>query len=141
MWRELLPAAQHVYVDTCEGHRGERAVAEFVALVNDRRFVVLDLLLGHDLELRRPFLATSFGSGVRICSALPPMSVDALGLDYYAHSEWYFTRAGGTAPTPFPQRLSALILEDAERYGCRTGTGSTHRPPGHRCRRGSTPGR
>lgn len=44
------------------------------------------------------------------------MSVDVLGLDYYPHSEWYFTRAGGTAPSPFPQGLCTLILEYAERY-------------------------
>lgn len=116
MWRELLPAAQHVYVDTCEGHGGEPAVAEFVALVNDRRFVVLDLLLGHDLDLRRPFLADLVRVGGEDLLGLPPMSVDVLGLDYYPHPEWYFTRAGGTVPSPFPQGLCTLILEHAERY-------------------------
>src|SRR5215217_6013132 len=56
IWAELLPAAAHVWVDTAEHHVGVGGQAGYAELANDRRHVVLDLLLGHDLDPGRPFL-------------------------------------------------------------------------------------
>jgi hypothetical protein len=48
-WSELLPDAEHVWVDTCEHHAGTPGgPADHAALANDRRHVVLDLALHHD---------------------------------------------------------------------------------------------
>jgi len=55
-WRELLPDAHHVWVDTAEHHDGNGPGVAAAEVANDRRHVVLDLVLGHDLDLERPFL-------------------------------------------------------------------------------------
>ena len=62
-WAELLPDARHVWVDTAEHHAGSRAAADYVELANDRRHIVLDLMLGHDLDPARPFLRRVVGAG------------------------------------------------------------------------------
>jgi beta-glucosidase/6-phospho-beta-glucosidase/beta-galactosidase len=136
--RALLPDARHVYVDTCEGHRSlEPAADGFTAMANDRRFFVVDLLLGRPLERDRPFVAEV--AATRLGPELlgtEPGHLDVLGLDYYAHSEWAFKRratplaAGGrherhhqdstfegVTPSPVPQGLAELARQYGARYG------------------------
>jgi len=116
-WAELLPQARHVWVDTAEHHAGSPASAEYVALANDRRHLFLDLMLGHDLDPSRPFLAEFLRAGGGPLTELTPLRVDVLGLDYYCHSEWYYDETGARAPSPHPVGFAAVAQHYADRYG------------------------
>jgi len=118
MYRDLLPTARHVYVDTCERHSGQPGQPDrYATLANDRRWFVLDALLGRHRDPQRPFVMQVLDAGGEDLLDLEPMSIDVLGLDYYAHCQWHFTDEGGVIPTPQPPPLAALIVEYAERYG------------------------
>ena len=138
MYRDLLPEARHVYVDTCEGHSAMEPAAEtYAALANDRRFFALDALLGRLEGEHRPFVREVVAAGAEDLLEMAPGHVDVLGLDYYAHSEWSFVADPGYAPavpaghevhgeagavrgiTPSaqPVGLAALALEYWQRYG------------------------
>jgi len=122
LYAELLPAARHVYVDTCEGHGAlDPSGEEFAALANDRRFIALDLLLGRAGDEERPFVRAVLEAGGEDLLTMAPGRVDDLGLDYYAHSEWAFTTEGGTprgvTPAPAPAGLAALVREYHEHWG------------------------
>ncbi|HUQ40799.1 MAG TPA: family 1 glycosylhydrolase [Acidimicrobiales bacterium] len=117
--REMLPRARHVYVDACERHAAASPEAEaFTAMVNDRRFFVLDAFLGRAGDTERPFVALVAEAGGEDLLSIEPGDIDVLGLDYYAHTQWEFTDAAGTGhnhssrPTP----LSELLAEYASRY-------------------------
>ena len=116
-WRELLPHAHHVWVDTAEHHTGSGSGAEYAALANDRRHAVLDLVLGHDLDRERPFLSTLLRDGGESLLELPPIRIDVLGLDYYCHSEWFYDESGSHSPSPHPVGLAAVTEHYAARYG------------------------
>ena len=122
MVAELLPAATHVWVDTCEDHQGTAGdAAEYARVCNDRRTIVLDLVLGHDLDVdRRPFLnqVVRQGGGRLLdrLAELGPGLVDVIGLDYYPHSEWWYDAAGGHAPSPKPRGFASLARSYADRY-------------------------
>ncbi len=125
--RELLPGARHVWVDSCEGHTAiDEAGAAFAATCNDRRFIAIDLMLGRAGDRDRPFVAELVGAGGADLLELEPGHVDVLGLDYYAHHEWCYGRAGslrvidgpgrphdqalqGVTPAPNAQGLAALV--------------------------------
>ena len=115
-WRELLPNAHHVWVDTAERHAGAGPGSAHAVLANDRRHVVLDLVLGRDLDTDRPFLGRLVeGDGARLLD-LPTLQVDVLGLDYYSHSEWFYDERGSHAPSPHPVGLAAVVQEYFDRY-------------------------
>jgi beta-glucosidase/6-phospho-beta-glucosidase/beta-galactosidase len=116
-WRELLPAAHHVWVDTAEHHTGTGPGAAHAELCNDRRHVVLDLALSHDLDPRRPFLRQLVADDGEALLELAPVQVDVLGLDYYSHSEWFYDEEGSHAPSPCPVGLAAVAEHYAGRYG------------------------
>jgi beta-glucosidase/6-phospho-beta-glucosidase/beta-galactosidase len=86
LFRDLLPDARHVWVDTCEGHTPlDAASAPYAELCNDRRFFVLDLFLGRvDRAERRPFVEALLAAGGEDLLQIEPGSIDVLGLDYYA---------------------------------------------------------
>jgi glycosyltransferase involved in cell wall biosynthesis/beta-glucosidase/6-phospho-beta-glucosidase/beta-galactosidase len=115
-WRELLPHAHHVWVDTAERHSGAGPGKEHAKLANDRRHVVLDLVLGHDLDTERPFLGRLVQDEGASLLELPPLTVDVLGLDYYSHSEWFYDEGGSHAPSPCPAGLAAVVQEYSDRY-------------------------
>ena len=118
MYRDLLPQARHVWVDTCERHTGEgRHGREYAAFANDRRFSVLDLFLGNGIDRESRFLQPALEAGVEPLLDMAGGHVDVLGLDYYAHCQWHFTDEGGSVPTPHPVPLATQILEYWERYG------------------------
>jgi beta-glucosidase/6-phospho-beta-glucosidase/beta-galactosidase len=118
VWSELLPDAKHVWVDTCEHHTGSPGgPAAYAALANDRRYVVLDLALGHDLDPRRPFLQQFLHAGGDALAGLAPVRVDMLGLDYYCHSEWWYDENGSHSPSPRPLGFAALAEQYSTRYG------------------------
>lgn len=117
MYADLLPAAEHVYVDTCERHSCAPGAEDYTDLANDRRFFLLDLLLGRDLDRRRPFVAEVVAAGgERVLEETEPGHIDVLGLDYYAHSQWHFLPASAVCPSPVPVSLAELIVEYYERY-------------------------
>ena len=120
-YRSLLPAARHVYVDTCERHGAATpAAAHRADYANDRRFFLLDLFLGRAeaQDRSRPFVAATVEAGGDRLLDMEPGHVDVLGLDYYAHSQWlWLDDAGrGLTPSPQPSTLSSLITEYWERY-------------------------
>ncbi|MFH5824179.1 family 1 glycosylhydrolase [Georgenia sp. AZ-5] len=116
-WRDLLPGAHHVWVDTAEHHTGVGPGLDHAILCNDRRHVVLDLALGHDLDPERPYLRQLLQAGGEPLLALPPVQVDVLGLDYYSHSEWYYDEVSGHAPSPHPVGFAAVAEVYGRRYG------------------------
>jgi beta-glucosidase/6-phospho-beta-glucosidase/beta-galactosidase len=119
LYAEILPEARHLWVDTCEHHSADPAVGpamRHAVLCNDRRFVVLDLMLGRCETAGRPFAEQLVGAAGPHLLALPPGRVDVLGLDYYAHSEWFYDRNGGVAPPPRPRGLASLAIEYWNRY-------------------------
>jgi beta-glucosidase/6-phospho-beta-glucosidase/beta-galactosidase len=136
MYRELLPRARHVYVDTCEGHSATDPTGEaYAGMANDRRFFVVDLMLGRLDGAGRPFVRDVAEAGGEALLALEPGHVDVLGLDYYAHSEWSFSshageeaaRSGheahgdegalvGVTPSVAPVGIGSLAIEYARRY-------------------------
>jgi len=118
--KSQLPAAEHMWCDTCEHHTGgDRSGRAYAAYANDRRFFVLDALVGRfdaDRSERRPFVDEVIARGGGDLLELEPGNVDVVGLDYYAHCQWHFEMGGGTAPTPRPRPLADLITEYADRY-------------------------
>ncbi len=117
-WSDLLPDAAHVWVDTCEHHVGTAGAPErYAATANDRRHVVLDLALGHDLDPGRPFLRELLAAGGEPLLHLDPVRVDRLGLDYYCHSEWFYDERGSHSPSPHPVGFAELAEQYGKRYG------------------------
>ena len=117
-WSELLPDAEHVWVDTCEHHAGTPGgPAAYAALANDRRHVVLDLAMQRSIDPERPFLRKLLAAGAEPLLDLAPVRVDRLGLDYYCHSEWWYDEDGSHAPSPHPLGFAALAEQYADRYG------------------------
>ena len=116
-YRELLPNARHVWVDTCEHHTGSDASGQAYAdMANDRRFLAIDAFLGrpYDAGSELGRLLSEVG-GQRLLD-LEPGSIDVLGLDYYAHCQWNFSVDGGTAPSPTPIPFADLISQYFDRY-------------------------
>ncbi|MCA1846066.1 MAG: hypothetical protein LC792_23310, partial [Actinobacteria bacterium] len=128
MYREVLPNARHLYVETCEradaaGPQGEAAAS----YANDRRFFLTDLFVGRRIDSRRPFVADVVSAGGRGLLDMEPGRIDVLGLDYYAHSQWqYGGRAGAAGNSPNPTPLSELIVEYWERYRLPCALGETN---------------
>jgi beta-glucosidase/6-phospho-beta-glucosidase/beta-galactosidase len=118
LYRDLLPRARHVWVDTCEHHTGSDPSGKaYAAMANDRRFLVLDAFLGRGYDVESPLGIELAAAGGERLLRIGGGSVDVLGLDYYAHCQWDFSLAGGTAPTPTPVLLAELICQYWDRYG------------------------
>jgi beta-glucosidase/6-phospho-beta-glucosidase/beta-galactosidase len=119
IYTELLPAARHVHVDAAEHHTGDGASGvRYAEYANDRRFFVLDALLGRVGDPDdRPFVADVVAAGGSDLLELQPVHVDVLGLDYYAHCQWHFGPRHGIAPTPSPPPFADVIEEYWSRYG------------------------
>jgi len=120
IYRDLLPRAEHVYVDTCE-HHGSDQSSHGVAhsqMANGRRFFVLDALLGQADE-QDEFARQVLEHGGASLFELPPLTIDVLGLDYYAHGEWWYSGEGGMTPSPEPLGLAGVAAHYGDRYDAR----------------------
>ena len=120
LYRELLPGARHVWVDTCENHTAAAnpAARAFARMANDRRFFVLDRFLGRPPAGNDAFVPEALAAGAAPLLEMAPGTVDVLGLDYYAHCQWHFTgHAEGVMPTPEPLSLADQIELYWRRYG------------------------
>ncbi|HUR23204.1 MAG TPA: family 1 glycosylhydrolase [Acidimicrobiales bacterium] len=127
--RELLPTARHFYVDTCErATAATPAAAGHVAMVNDRRFFLLDLFLGRPIDHDRPFVTSVLVAGAEHLLHLEAGHVDVLGLDYYAHNQWQYLDGEGQGLTssPDPGTLADLIEEYWDRYRLPCALGETN---------------
>jgi beta-glucosidase/6-phospho-beta-glucosidase/beta-galactosidase len=117
MYKAMLPDARHVCVEVCEGHTGNGLRGQAMAdLANDRRFFILDLMLGREIEPARPFVRELLEAGGEDLLHLPAGHLDVLGLDYYAHNEWHFTDGPGLRPSPKPFGIAELARQYYERY-------------------------
>jgi beta-glucosidase/6-phospho-beta-glucosidase/beta-galactosidase len=128
-YRDLLPGARHLYVEPCERAAAAVPAAEpFVELANDRRFFVLDLFLGREMDPARPFVAQVLAAGGERLLELEPGTVDVLGLDYYAHNQWWYQDGTGRGvnPSPDPGSLSDLVQEYWRRYRLPCALGETN---------------
>jgi beta-glucosidase/6-phospho-beta-glucosidase/beta-galactosidase len=115
--RELLPSAAHVYVDTCEHHSsdGSPGPAHHAEMANGRRFFVLDALLGR-ADPETIFGRGALEAGGDVLFEVPPIDIDVLGLDYYAHGEWWYSPTRNLSPSPEPLGLAAVAAQYADRY-------------------------
>ena len=104
--RAILPAAQHVWTDSCEGHAGLDPAGEaFAAYCDDRRFFAIDAMLGRAGDRDRPFVAAVCAAGGEDLLELEPGRVDVVALDYYVHHEWCYRGRGGHPPLEIAARL------------------------------------
>lgn len=118
MYRDLLPEARHVYVDTCEHHyAGDAAAIRYTEMANDRRFFVLDMFLG-TTKADSHFLPLVLEAGGEGLFETEAGHIDVLGLDYYPHCQWEFHGhgKGGLVPASTPIPLAAQIVEYWDRY-------------------------
>lgn len=98
-YAELLPDAEHVWTDSCEGHAALDADAEaYAELCDDRRFFAIDAFLGRATDRDRPFVRAVIEAGGADLLELEPGHVDVVGLDYYAHHEWCYRARTGPVP-------------------------------------------
>jgi hypothetical protein len=105
-------------VETAERHSAaNRWARKFAAMANDRRFFLLDLFLGRELDPRRPFVREVAKVGADDLLAMEPGHIDVLGLDYYAHNQWqWYAPDRGTPHSSNPGTLASLFGEYWERY-------------------------
>ena len=104
-YRELLPDAQHLWTDSCEGHAALDGHAEsFAAYCDDRRFFAIDAFLGRAGDRDRPFVQAVVRAGGEDLLELEPGHLDVVGLDYYAHHEWSYRRRRGVVPFEIARR-------------------------------------
>jgi beta-glucosidase/6-phospho-beta-glucosidase/beta-galactosidase len=117
--RRAWPEARHVWVDACERHSGDgTSGGSYAALANDRRFFVIDAILGRlDDGFSRPFVRDVLRHHGASLLRLEPGHIDVVGLDFYAHNQWHFGADRGVSHTPHPTPFDELIAEYAARYG------------------------
>ncbi len=118
---EVVPDVRFIHVETCEHHKALDVDAEpFVRLLNERRFLMHDLILGkvdetHALYL---YLAAHGLDAESMCWFQEhPARIDVLGLDYYSHSEYQFHREGSVVPSRDPKGLAGVARDYIHRYG------------------------
>ncbi len=116
-----------VHVDTAEHHRAtDSGTSEWVEFANERRFLILDLVLGRvrvDHRLYEYLISKGASEEALRWFQDHPETIDLLGLDYYLHSEmeWFWSREKlATDIHPFnenPRGFAAVAGDYVERYG------------------------
>ena len=116
-----------VHVDTAEHHFAtDNGSSEWVEFANERRFLILDLVLGRvTLTIRLyEYLRTNGASDQELRWFQDhPETIDLLGLDYYLHSEmeWFWsTEKMANDIHPFnenPRGFASVAGDYVRRYG------------------------
>jgi len=104
--KELNSEIKFVHVDTCEYHQAlDEISVPFVRFLNERRFLILDLLLGRvdtSYVLWWYLEANGFSNTDLKWFKTHKANVDFLGLDYYSHSEHQYHQNGSFIPALKP---------------------------------------
>src|SRR5436305_7484153 len=115
----LVEGFELVHVDSCEEHRAAHpAGRETASFMNEKRFLVLDLLAGR-LDRGHPlhgYLAPHVAPEELAWFREHPTAIDELGLDYYPHSEWLWGEGGAIVPHPSPRGFAAVAQGYLARY-------------------------
>jgi len=122
MLDEILGRAEFLHVDSCERHHGlDEASLAHAWFENERRFLVVDLILGKvdaDHPLRGYLLEHGASADALDGFLERPTRIDILGLDYYSHSELAWRDGGAVRALVHPvQGFAATALEYVKRYG------------------------
>ena len=115
-----IPHVTLVHVDAAEKHRALDVPSQWHAWwCNERRFVVLDLILGRieHTHVLYPYL-TQHGMTADDLQWFQqhPARIDILGLDYYAHGELEWNTRGRVWPNQQPEGFAAVALDYVDRY-------------------------
>ncbi len=119
--RAVQPAARFIHVDTAEAHGASDAAAEELAwFLNQRRFLIHDLILGrvdraHPLYDRLAGYASVGEPDLRWFRE-HAARIDVLGLDYYPHCEHQFHQGGSVCPSLAPLGFAAIARQYWRRY-------------------------
>ncbi len=121
MLRAMVPGARFVHVDSCERHLAlDEASLSFALFENERRFLVLDLILGlvDEAHPLRSYLTSNGAHEVDLAWFVAnPVTIDVLGLDYYSHSELAWRDGGAERAWTHPvQGFAATAMEYVRRY-------------------------
>ena len=121
MLSELVSGARFVHVDSCERHYGlDEASLAHAWFENERRFLVLDLILGLVDEhhpLRDYLVRHGVGAQALDWFGEHAARIDVLGLDYYSHSELAWRRGGAEREMSHPvQGFATTAMEYVRRY-------------------------
>lgn len=120
--QRVQPAARFIHVDTAEHHAALDATSEgFVRFVNQRRFLLHDLVLGR-VDATHPLYGllrerAGFDERDAAWFAAHAARIDVLGLDYYPHCEYQFHRDGSVCPSQMLRGFAAIARQYATRYG------------------------
>lgn len=116
-----VPDVRLVHVETCEHHSARDPESEkFARFLNERRFVMHDLLLGrvgHGHALYDYLAGHGMTDQDVRWFAEHPARIDVLGLDYYSHSEHQFHTHGSVVPSGSPRGFAAVARDYSDRYG------------------------
>lgn len=115
-----VPDNEIIYVDTAEAHHAlDEASEEFAEHLNDRRFLIHDLVMGR-LDEAHPMWEYMACNGAELADLewlrANPGRFDVLGLDYYAHSEHGYHENGSVVPCPTPIGFAGVARQYAARY-------------------------
>jgi beta-glucosidase/6-phospho-beta-glucosidase/beta-galactosidase len=118
--RDVLPDAVFIQPESCEyTHPAEPDLIDQADLLNERRFLPLDLLYGR--PLRDDMLAYLWENGMSaveydLVRTPPDRRNCILGVDYYALNEHLVVRDGSTGPAGDQLGLHAVARQYYERY-------------------------
>ena len=124
--KQANPEIEIVHVDTCEAHHAlDEQSVPWVAFLNDRRFLLHDLILGRIRPGHRLYWFVE-EHGIQPDDGISeedlawlrenPAQIDVLGLDYYAHSEQQFHATGSHIPSRAPYGFAEVARQYIERY-------------------------
>ena len=119
--RAAQPDARFIHIDTAESHNAiDPESEEFAWFLNQRRFLVHDLILGRVDEEHALYDRLFQHAGVSANDLRwfreHAARIDVLGLDYYAHCEHQFHRTGSVCPSRAPRGFAAIARDYWDRY-------------------------
>jgi beta-glucosidase/6-phospho-beta-glucosidase/beta-galactosidase len=121
MLNRTVRGLELIHVETCEHHKALDAESEvFAEMLNERRFLMHDLVLGrmHEGHLLYPYLSAHGMTSEDVAwFAEHRARIDVLGLDYYSHSEYQFHKHGAIVPSGEPRGFAAVARDYIDRYG------------------------